>query len=96
MKEATDSIKLHSKNLTIDTSRIEVYSLHNDHTPNIKQNVVKAGPEGENDIYAVTLAEKLSAGSNYSLFIPFEARLNKGLQGFYPSSYLDRKSKEKR
>lgn len=96
MSNATNKIKLHSKNLAIATERIQVSSLEHDGSLGDRMEVLSAGPEEKNDIYAIEIKQLLEANSKYLVMIPFNATLNEGLQGYYRSSYVDKKHKGRR
>lgn len=80
----TRNITLHSKSLLIDDSKITLTQVNGEKKDNcISSTEVNA----VHDFYILNACQELEAGNIYQLTLPFEAELNKQLQGYYRSSY---------
>lgn len=85
----TNNITLHAKNLTINEEKVKVKLIHD----KIELKEVKL--DQENEFLVIVANETFRKGNKYMVYIPFEAPLSSGLQGYYKSSYFDKKRKEK-
>ncbi|KAH8271340.1 hypothetical protein KR018_007311 [Drosophila ironensis] len=82
----TKNITLHSKNLTIDESRITLRQISGEK----KDNCVSSTEVNPiHDFYILHTCQELQAGNTYELSLPFAADLNRQLEGYYRSSYKD-------
>uniref|UniRef100_A0A182SPU1 Aminopeptidase n=1 Tax=Anopheles maculatus TaxID=74869 RepID=A0A182SPU1_9DIPT len=95
--EDADSVVLHSKNLTLLEQQILLREVNKD-TPQ------KSSPEidvksveyvTQHDYAVFHVSTPLKKGARYELTIPFESNLGTGLLGYYRSSYLDKRTKQK-
>ncbi|XP_054279876.1 aminopeptidase N-like isoform X2 [Macrosteles quadrilineatus] len=88
-KTATDTIYLHSRNLTIPEKEVTFK-----HVASEKEfediTISGISYEDKNEFLIVKLGEKVTPGKNYILHIPFHGILSEGLAGYYRSSYFDR------
>ncbi|KAH8232570.1 hypothetical protein KR032_009615 [Drosophila birchii] len=85
--ENTKNITLHSKNLTIDESKITLSHISG---ADKKDNCVSStAVNPTHDFYILNTCQELIAGNSYELFLPFAADLNRQLEGYYRSSYKD-------
>ncbi|TDG52379.1 hypothetical protein AWZ03_001209 [Drosophila navojoa] len=84
--ENANNITLHAKNLTIDESLI---TLRDTSSANKKNCVSGTEVNTVHDFYVMRTCEELVAGDVYELSIPFAADLNRQLEGYYRSSYID-------
>jgi len=84
--ENTKNITLHAKNLTIDESQI---TLKDTSSANKKNCISSTEVNSIHDFYVMHTCEQLLAGEKYELTMPFSADLNRQLEGYYRSSYLD-------
>lgn len=84
----TKNITLHAKNLTIDESRITLKGTSGGAEK--KDNCIKSTEVNSiHDFYVMHTCSELLAGQIYELSMPFSADLNRQLEGYYRSSYLD-------
>lgn len=84
--ENANNITLHAKNLTIDESLI---TLRDTSSANKKNCVSGTEVNAVHDFYVMRTCEELVAGDVYELTVPFAAELNRQLEGYYRSSYID-------
>ncbi|KAH8358907.1 hypothetical protein KR093_003226 [Drosophila rubida] len=84
--ENTKNITLHAKNLTIDDSQI---TLKHTSAADKKNCIASTEVNTQHDFYVMHTCEELAAGEVYELTMPFSADLNRQLEGYYRSSYLD-------
>ncbi|ALC47157.1 SP1029, partial [Drosophila busckii] len=82
----TNNITLHSKNLTIDEAQIKLSDTKNAKQANC---ITKTESNPHHDYYVMHTCQELKAGAIYELTMPFEAELNRQLEGYYRSSYKD-------
>lgn len=92
--EDTTNITLHSKNLDINVTDIELNSIEDDDRPK-KLSLGTVEFDGTHDFLIIHVKEKLTKDHRYMLSIPFQAELTQGLLGYYRSSYIDRKTQTK-
>ncbi|XP_065722166.2 aminopeptidase Ey isoform X2 [Drosophila suzukii] len=85
--ENTRNITLHSKNLTIDESKITLRKISED--GNKDNCVTSTSINPIHDFYILNTCEELLAGNVYKLSVPFSADLSRQLIGYYRSSYKD-------
>lgn len=90
----TKNITLHSKNLTIDESHITLRdtasaSSSSDNGTKLNNCISSTEVNSIHDFYVMHTCSELLAGHVYELSIPFSAELNRQLEGYYRSSYLD-------
>ncbi|CAG9766839.1 unnamed protein product [Ceutorhynchus assimilis] len=90
----TSNITLHSKSLEIAENEITLKDITSKATKEIKD--LKISYDKENDFIIVLLDKPLTEDHRYELYIPFKGKLDDGLAGFYRSSYVDSKTKEKK
>lgn len=83
----TRNITLHSKNLTIDESRITLRQISG--AGNMDNCVSSTSVNPTHDYYIFHTCKELLAGNVYKLFLPFSADLTPQLFGYYRSSYKD-------
>ncbi|EDX14832.1 aminopeptidase Ey isoform X2 [Drosophila simulans] len=81
----TRNITLHSKNLTIDESRITLRQISG--ASNKDNCVSSTSVNPTHDYYIMHTCEELLAGNVYKLGLPFSADLTRQLFGYYLSSY---------
>lgn len=92
--ENTPNITLHAKHLNISTDSLSIYQLNgNDRRP---LSINRTEAKEEFDFFIIRTNEILEKDSQYEVFIPFKSELSKGLLGFYRSSYVDKRTNEKR
>ncbi|XP_050433287.1 aminopeptidase N-like [Adelges cooleyi] len=87
--EPTDTIVLHSANLTIDTSGIVISNRGNKGGP--ASNVTL---DPRNEFLYVKVSNKFKKGEDFELTVPFSGNLTDNLVGYYRSSYVDRETNE--
>jgi len=92
--ENTSNITLHSKNLTINESEITLRQIKGEGNPDICVTSTEVNPT--HDFYILNTCQELLAGHVYELNLPFSAELNRQLEGYYRSSYLDPVANETR
>lgn len=80
----TKNITLHSKSLLIDASKITLTQVNGEKKDNC---ITSTEVNSVQDFYILNACQELEAGNVYQLTLPFEAELNKQLQGYYRSSY---------
>ncbi|XP_050540509.1 aminopeptidase N-like [Daktulosphaira vitifoliae] len=85
--ESTNTIILHSANLTIDNTGVVIT---NGGDKAYQVNSVTLDPSKE--FMYVQSSEKFKAGDDYILTIPFSGNLTDSLVGYYKSSYVDRET----
>lgn len=85
----TNNITLHAKNLTINEEKVKVKLIHD------KIEIKEVKLDQENEFLVIVANETFRQGNKYMVYIPFEAPLSSGLQGYYKSSYFDKKRNEK-
>ncbi|XP_055705019.1 aminopeptidase N-like [Phlebotomus papatasi] len=88
-------IKLHSKKLKIRFNEIKLLACDENSPKRTKLKVIKSELIPEHDFLVIHPEVTLEKGRVYELYIPFESELNSDLVGYYKSSYLDKKTKEK-
>nr|AVD96938.1 putative APN-2 [Nilaparvata lugens] len=91
--KATDSIILHSRNLTIPESEVSVKWLPKNGGGESANNAVPIANTKfvtDNEFYIIKLQRQLTAGEKYMINIPFSGELTESLAGYYRSSYFDR------
>ncbi|XP_037727912.1 aminopeptidase Ey-like [Drosophila subpulchrella] len=92
--ENTSNITLHSKNLTINESEITLRQIKGEGNPDNCVTSTSVNPT--HDFYILNTCKELLAGHVYELNLPFSAELNRQLEGYYRSSYLDPVTNETR
>ncbi|XP_053669421.1 aminopeptidase N [Anopheles marshallii] len=95
--EDTDKVVLHSKNLTLSEERVLLREIVSDNQPNRSQQIDIKSLEyvTEHDYAVFHVSTPLKKGERYEISIPFESNLSTGLIGYYRSSYIDKKTKQK-
>lgn len=93
--ENTSRITLHSKLLNLDIPKICVTQLGKDGELGDRLKIRDTEVEEVNDFFSIDLYEQLEKGKQYNVYIPFNASLNKGLMGYYRSSYIDKQLKKR-
>ncbi|XP_050080101.1 aminopeptidase N-like [Anopheles maculipalpis] len=95
--EDTDSVVLHSKNLTLLERQVSLREVSSDAPQKALPEIdVKSVEYVTQHDYAVFhVSTPLKKGARYELTIPFESNLGTGLLGYYRSSYLDKRTKQK-
>ncbi|KAL1491457.1 hypothetical protein ABEB36_012054 [Hypothenemus hampei] len=88
------NITLHSKNLEIEENLVTLKDITSKAIKEIKG--LKITYEPEHDFLIILLDQPLTEDHRYEIFIPFKGLLDDSLAGFYRSSYIDSKTKEKR
>lgn len=83
--QKTQTILLHSKNLTI-TGEPVVMNIKNNMRTNISQWKLH---DDQSDFLEVLVEEPLEAGEDYSLFLDFVGEISETHDGLYISSYLE-------
>jgi len=102
--QSTSKITIHSKNITIDDSKVKVYEIGEAETPiaQDEENKIKSFKTSnpvydlQRDFYNVSLDGSLEEGKIYRMFIEFSALLDDSLGGFYRSKYTDLSTNETR
>lgn len=104
--EETKNITLHSKNLQINehTLKVQKYpaaaatdaSSKVSGTPKSPVSVKDVKYDETYDFMVINLNDRLERDAKYEVYIEFEAELEPGLIGYYRSSYVDKKTQEKR
>ncbi|KAH8351352.1 hypothetical protein KR084_010021 [Drosophila pseudotakahashii] len=92
--ENTSNITLHSRDLTIDESQITLREISDE--GNLDNCITSTEVNPIHDFYILKTCQELLAGHVYELNLPFSAELNRQLEGYYRSSYLDPVTKETR
>ncbi|CAH0554039.1 unnamed protein product [Brassicogethes aeneus] len=90
----TDNITLHTKNLTIHENNVSVRDVSSNDHKQIK--IKKVDFDVDNDFIVINLSQPLVEDHSYLVEIKFNGTLNDELAGFYRSSYVDQKTKEKK
>lgn len=90
----TKNITLHSNGLEILEKDVRIKDVSSS-SPNAVVNVDKIELDTKNEFLIIYVKDELKNNHKYEIFIPFKGELNKGLSGFYRSSYKD-KNGEKR
>lgn len=85
----TNNITVHAKNLTINEEKVKVKLIHD------KIEIKEVKFDADNEFLVIVANETFRQGNKYMVYIPFEAPLSTGLQGYYKSSYFDNKRREK-
>uniref|UniRef100_A0A182VV47 Aminopeptidase n=1 Tax=Anopheles minimus TaxID=112268 RepID=A0A182VV47_9DIPT len=95
--EDTDNVVLHSKNLTLHEQRILLRKIESDIQHNTSRQIDIKSVEyiAEHDYAVFHTSTPLWKGERYEISIPFESNLSTGLIGYYRSSYIDKKTKQK-
>lgn len=89
VEKATDTIILHSRNLTIPESKVTLKEiLGEDNVKALQIKNIRFVPE--NEFMIVKSDRELTVGKYYILHIPFEGKLTETLAGYYRSRYFDR------
>lgn len=86
---------MHSRNLNINTTQIVLKKLSQDDKSTENVLLGNTNFDKSHEMIIISTVDKLTKGSKYELYIPFDAELGTGLLGYYRSSYLD-KSTNKR
>lgn len=86
--EATDTIVLHSKNLSIDTESVLVAN----GIQNVPVDSVSFDPK--KDLMYVKSTVKFKPGDKYELTISFTGNITDDLAGYYKSSYVDKETNQ--
>jgi len=92
--ENTNNITLHSKDLTIDESHITLRQVSGEEKKDNCVTSTEVNPT--HDFYILNTCQELLAGHVYELNLPFSAKLNDQLEGYYRSSYFDSAANETR
>ncbi|XP_019878515.1 aminopeptidase N isoform X3 [Aethina tumida] len=92
--QPADNITLHTKDLTILDKDVTVSDISSNDRQ--EQKVSKIEFDKKNDFIIIHLEKPLKEDHKYEIKIKFNGTLNDGLAGFYRSSYIDNKTKEKR
>ncbi|XP_016952748.1 aminopeptidase N [Drosophila biarmipes] len=92
--ETTSNITLHSKNLIINETEITLREIEGE--GGLDNCVTSTSVNPTHDFYILKTCQELLAGHSYELKLPFSAELNRQLEGYYRSSYLDPATNEKR
>lgn len=82
----TDTITMHSRNLTIDTEKITAKPLDGSDSALA---VSETEFETQDDFLKIKLSEQLKANQDYEVEIHFEGELQEEQFGFFKSSYFD-------
>ncbi|XP_052844693.1 aminopeptidase Ey-like [Drosophila gunungcola] len=90
----TKNITLHSRDLAIDESQITLRQLSGERNSDNCVNSTEVNPT--HDFYILNTCQELLAGHAYELNLIFSAKLNRQLEGYYRSSYLDPEANETR
>lgn len=90
--EDAQNITLHSKGLNINENDVQVFDIETDTSMGVANVELKSLEE----FLIINLNEALQKGKEYRIDIPYKAVLADGLRGFYRTSYLDIKTKEKK
>ncbi|XP_026836420.1 aminopeptidase Ey [Drosophila erecta] len=90
----TNNITLHSKNLHINESRIALKQISSEGNTDIC--VSSTEVNSLHDFYILNTCKELLTGHVYELTLPFSAELNRQLEGYYRSSYVDPVTNETR
>lgn len=88
---ATDTIVLHSKDLSIDSKGVVIEHSDGSHVPIDSVSFVP-----EKELMYVKAAEKLIKDTDYVLIIPFNGNITDDLAGYYKSSYVDKETNKTR
>ncbi|XP_005184073.3 aminopeptidase N [Musca domestica] len=86
--EDTSNITLHLRNLTVEESRIELYSTGDD-GENFTFCLRNIDKVPDLDYFIIQLCEDLHSGQKYNLTLRFSGTLNDELNGYYRSSYVN-------
>ncbi|XP_070073721.1 aminopeptidase N-like [Drosophila takahashii] len=92
--ENTSNITLHSRDLAIDESQITLRQISDE--GDLDNCIASTEVNPIHDFYILKTCQELLAGHVYELILPFSAELNRQLEGYYRSSYLDPVTKETR
>lgn len=85
---ATDTIKVHARDLTFVKEKVSVKSANG-------EEMTKSVPienlhlDSVNEFFVIKTKESLIAGHTYTIFLPFKGQLTEDLIGYYRSSYFD-------
>jgi len=90
----TKNITLHSKDLTIDESQITLRQISGEENPDNCITSTEVNPT--HDFYILNTCQELLPGHIYELNLPFSAKLQEQLAGYYRSSYVDPVANETR
>ncbi|XP_014240292.1 aminopeptidase N isoform X2 [Cimex lectularius] len=88
--KATNSIVMHSNDLFIPESEVNVFEFVGTEMSPVGVTSCKEVPE--NEFLIIKLAKSLKPNKEYTLQIPFRGNLTQTLVGYYRSSYFDRTS----
>jgi len=90
----THNITLHSKDLTIDDTEITLSQIGGEETT---ENCIRStAVNPTHDFYILNTCKELLAGQFYELSLPFSAKLQDQLAGYYRSSYVNTVANETR
>ncbi|XP_016983795.1 aminopeptidase N-like [Drosophila rhopaloa] len=90
----TKNITLHSKDLTIDETQTTVRQISGEGKTN--NCVTSTAVNPTHNFYTLNTCQELLAGHVYELNLHFSAELNRQLEGYYRSSYVDPVANETR
>lgn len=85
---ATDTIKVHARDLTFVKENVSVKSAN-------EEEIAKSVPienlhiDSVNEFFVIKTKESLIAEHAYKIFLPFKGQLTEDLIGYYRSSYFD-------
>eukprot|EP00099_Drosophila_melanogaster_P013686 NP_001350853.1 uncharacterized protein Dmel_CG11951 [Drosophila melanogaster] len=90
----THNITLHSKDLTIDDTEITLSQIGGEETT--ENCITSTAVNPTHDFYILNTCKELLAGQFYELSLPFSAKLQDQLAGYYRSSYVNTVANETR
>jgi hypothetical protein len=87
-KEATNLIRMHANDMTIDEGSIMLTNKDTGEEVPVSGTVM-AEPGDDRHFFDINLPSELTAGSNYTVSINFVGKLNDDMEGFYRSNYFE-------
>ncbi|EDX14830.1 GD17884 [Drosophila simulans] len=90
----THNITVHSKDLTIDDTDVTLSQIGGEATT--ENCITSTAVNPTHDFYILNTCKELLAGQVYELSLPFSAKLQDQLAGYYRSSYVDTVANETR